>query len=179
MKKFILGFAAFLALATHAAPALAQRDDRRERPRQNIVLLATVKLSPLADSDRVRVNSCQGSEIERVSAVRVRSIRRTANLQFIDVTYGNGNVDRITFRGALQPGQQTNWIDLTGRGRCVRDIRVVGSSGGFQKAIIEIHGMKQVRDERDREDRREEDDRRDPRRDEPRDPRRDDPRGPR
>jgi hypothetical protein len=170
VKKFILGFAVFVSLALNATSAQAQHDrrdrDHDRRPRQSVVLLATVKLSPLADADRIRVNSCSGSEVERVSAVRVRSIKHTANLQFIDVTYGNGNTDRITFRGSLYQGQQTNWVDLSGRGRCVREIRVVGSSGSvlFKKAIIEIHGLKQVRDERDRQDRREEEDDRFPRR---------------
>jgi hypothetical protein len=151
------------------------------------VLLATTKLSPLIDADTLRINSCRADEAIRVSAIKVRAAKHTANLQSLEVQYGNLNNDLINIRQTLAPGQSTGWIDLEGRGRCVLSIRVVGSSGSIllKKAVIEVYGMRRERDMRDR---REElpparpmppsgprhDDRRDNRRDDRKDDRRDD-----
>lgn len=158
------------------------------RDREEVVLLGTTRLSPLADADRIRINSCAGDDVQRVAAIRIRAAKHTSNIEQIRLTYANLNTDYVDVRTTVRPGDSTGWIDVAGRARCVREIQVIGSSGslGLKKSTIEIYGIKRERDDRDRDDRRDDGPRgprddRDPRDDRgprgPRDPR--DDRGPR
>jgi Protein of unknown function (DUF2541) len=156
---------AVAALATVlATSAHAQRGPGRGPGRDQVVLLGSVKLSPVADSDTIRVNSCSDSDVQRVAAIRIRAAKHSSNLQQIELTYANSNRDIVDIRGTLRAGDSTQWIDLSGRARCVRSIRVIGSSAsiGFKKSVVEIYGVKRDRTDRDRDDRRD-DDRRDDR----------------
>lgn len=170
---------AVVALASVLATGLPAAQAQRGPGGEEVVLLGSTRLSPLADSDRIRINSCADSDVQRISAIRIRAAKHTSNIQQVQLTYANLNTDLIDLRYQIRPGDSTPWIDVAGRARCVREIRVIGSSGslGLKKSTIEIYGMKRDRDGRDRDDRRDDGPGRD---DGPRGPGRGDdgPRGP-
>lgn len=169
MKKFILACAALASVAS--VTSVAQAQSRRE----SVVLLATTKIGPF-DQDYIQINSCAGGERERIAAIRIKVVKRSATIDGLRVNYANGNYDDIPINISLREGERTRWIDLEGRARCVRSIDISGMGDIFRgRATVEIHGLK-----RERPDWEYPEDRRDDRRDD-RGPGRDDrgPRGPR
>jgi hypothetical protein len=115
-------FAAALAVALAAGASWpAQADHRVSR-------LGTARLAAHErDVDLVAV-PCR----PRVAAIKLRSANRAAEIEHVLVTYGNGERDRLPVRRYLDRGQETRWIDLGGRRRCVTEIAVVGDSEGRQ-----------------------------------------------
>jgi hypothetical protein len=112
MKKQLL---TALLLAAVATPALA---DNRVR------LLGVAQLGHREGDLEMLDVQCR----PRVSAIKLRATRGTAELQRVFVTYGNGERDSLPVRQYLDRGQETRWIDLVGRRRCVTEIGIIGDS---------------------------------------------------
>jgi hypothetical protein len=127
------------------------------RPDETVRLGGT-RLSPIVDSDTINVNSCAAGEAGRISEIRINAVQHSARITSLRVTYGNSNTDDITLNTTVRAGHATRWIDLKGRGRCVRTIRVFGRSQsiGFKEATIEIYGRRHFRTALELQDRREE-----------------------
>jgi hypothetical protein len=116
MKKTLL--AAALVLATGFGGAAIAQD------RGGVRLLGVSVLdAPEGDRDVVPV-ACR----PRVAAIKLRSVAGTAEVRRVALTYGNGERDVIRIRDVLPRGEETGWIDLAGRQRCVTSITVVGDA---------------------------------------------------
>ncbi|HVF33774.1 MAG TPA: hypothetical protein VND91_00450 [Candidatus Saccharimonadia bacterium] len=114
MRKTLIA-AAIAVAATFAGAASAQ--DR--------VRLLGVSTLDAREGDRdVVAVSCR----PRVSAIKLRSVAGTAEIQRVALTYGNGERDVIRVRDVLPRGDETGWIDLRGARRCVTSITVVGDA---------------------------------------------------
>lgn len=64
----------------------------------------------------------------RVASIKLRASRGSAELERVFVTYGNGERESLPVRRYLDRGQETRWLDLTGRRRCVTAIGIIGDS---------------------------------------------------
>ena len=113
---------ALVLAACASAPALA--DDR-------IRLLGVAQLGHREGDIEMLDVQCR----PRVSAIKLRAARGDAELQRVFVTYGNGERDSLPVRQYLNRGQETRWIDLVGRRRCVTEIGIIGDSeNGWREA---------------------------------------------
>jgi hypothetical protein len=140
MKKTLI--AAALALAAGFSGAAIAQD------RGGVRLLGVSVLdAPEGDRDVVPV-SCR----PRVAAIKLRSVAGTAEVRRVALTYGNGERDVIRVRDVLPRGEETGWIDLSGRQRCVTSITVVGDAERGRGYRDDAYGY------RDRDDRRYRDD---------------------
>ncbi|HET7844105.1 MAG TPA: hypothetical protein VFL14_08145 [Xanthomonadales bacterium] len=127
MKKRLLLTALVLA-ACAAAPAHA---DSRVRT------LGVTQLGHREGDLRMLDVQCR----PRVSAIKLRATRGTADIDRVFVTYGNGDRDSLPVRQYLDRGRETRWIDLVGRKRCVTEIGIVGDSErGWREAMREETG---------------------------------------
>lgn len=113
MKKQLL--TALVLAACAAGPAMA--DDR-------VRLLGVARLGHREGDIEMLDVRCR----PRVSAIKLRATRGNAELQRVFVTYGNGEHDSLPVRQYLDRGQETRWIDLVGRRRCVTEIGIMGDS---------------------------------------------------
>lgn len=141
MKRLSIALLAALA-AVVALPAAAEHRVR---------LLGTTRLAAHEnDVDVVQV-ACR----PRVASVKLVSANRAAEIEQVWVRYGNGEVDRLPVRRYLDRGQETRWIDLRGRRRCVTEIGVVGDAEGRQAGWFERDHHDRYADDRygHREDR--------------------------
>ena len=112
MKKILLALAVAATCAT--GPALAQ--DAR--------LLGVSTLSHReGDIDVVPV-SCR----PRVAAVKLRTTNAPAEIERVWLTYGNGEREQIRIDESLRRGEETGWIDVSGRRRCIVSVAVEGDA---------------------------------------------------
>lgn len=114
MKKTLI--AAALAIAAGFAGTATAQD------RVRLLGVSTLDARE-GDRDVVPV-SCR----PRVAAIKLRSVGDTAEIRRVALTYGNGERDVIRIRDTLPRGDETAWIDLSGRQRCVTSITVVGDA---------------------------------------------------
>ena len=146
--------------APRPQPAPAPRPVPRPMPppqRDQVVKLGSTRLGPFKDSALIQVNSCAATEAMRIDSIKVRAVAHTATINQIAVLFGNGNTEFINGPIVLREGHESNWVDLRGRGRCVRAIRVFGSATHIiHQAQIDIFGWSRVRSALDLQDRREE-----------------------
>ena len=88
----------------------------------------------------------------RVAAIKLRSVAGTAEVQRVALTYGNGERDVIRVRDVLPRGEETGWIDLSGRQRCVTSITVVGDAERGRGYRDDEYGYRDGRRYRDDDD---------------------------
>lgn len=114
MKRILLTLAVAATFA--AGPALAQ--DRGSR------LLGVSTLSAHENDVDVVPLSCRN----RLTAVKLRSANGPAEIERVWLTYGNGQREQVRIDETLRRGEQTGWIDLSGRRRCITSIAVQGDA---------------------------------------------------
>jgi hypothetical protein len=91
------------------------------------------------DVDGINVPNCQLG----VRQIQIRARRAPIDLKFVQLRFGNGEVDRLTnLPSSLRPRESTGWIDLPGGNRCLKRITIKGDTRDFarQEGVVEIWG---------------------------------------
>jgi Protein of unknown function (DUF2541) len=89
--------------------------------------------------EELEVSGCRPG----ISQIQIRARRAPVDLNSLRVRFGNGDEERITnIPSSLAPRETTGWIDLPGRTRCLRQIRLKGDTRDFanREGIVEIWG---------------------------------------
>ncbi len=110
-----------LALATGAVTAAWAKPANAQYGRWNQRGWRTVGYARVdgRDSDRIAL---RGHIRER--RIRVCAIRQPLNLRDFDIRYQNGGRQDVNTRAVLRPGTCTRAVDLRGRRRDIRDVRL-------------------------------------------------------
>ena len=96
-----------------------------------IALIASPSLDSAIGLLRAGIDDLQMLDVQcrpRVASIKLRASRGSAELERVFVTYGNGERESLPVRRYLDRGQETRWLDLTGRRRCVTAIGIIGDS---------------------------------------------------
>jgi hypothetical protein len=126
-RSVIAAFAAVLALASVSNAFAGER------------LLGATLLSGIYDRDIINVPGlCPSPANPMVRSVQLTVRRRAAQIDQLEVRYGNGVWDNLPVRERFTAGSSSRWIDLRGGERCVEAIRVVGNSEGLVQSLVEI-----------------------------------------
>jgi hypothetical protein len=115
MRKLILTAAAAAATVVAVSPAVAQQW------RWNEGNWRTVAYRQVDGRDTDTIN-LRGHIRER--AIRVCALRQPLNLRDFDIRYQNGGHQDVNTRAVLRPGTCTRAIDLRGRNRDIRSVRL-------------------------------------------------------
>jgi Protein of unknown function (DUF2541) len=88
--------------------------------------------------EEINVDGCRPG----ISQLQIRARRAPVDLNSLRVRFGNGDEERLGVPSSLAPRQSTGWIDLPGRTRCLRQIRLKGDTRDFadREGVVEIWG---------------------------------------
>ena len=117
MKKLLT---AALLLATMAANT-ARADQ----------YLGMVSLADNTDRDVVMLGPCPSFANRPVSEIQLRVKAFAAEINHLEVEYGNGAYDTLQVKEHFYPGTESRWINLRGGMRCIKKIVIVGDSDTF------------------------------------------------
>ena len=108
-----------------------------------VEFLGSTAIGNRPDYDVVPVHSC-GFGDETVAALRIAVRRDAIRIDYLEVEYGNGQSDQLHIREYFQRGTSSQWLDLPGAGRCVRNVKIYAQSRpdfrGHQ-SLVEIWGL--------------------------------------
>ena len=125
-----LGGALVVSLAMPASASAAREE-----------LLAETRLANHTDVDFVPVRSCRDGH-EFVSAIQIRVLRDTADIDQVLVQFGDRSIQELHVREVFTPRIPSRWIPLDGGKRCVRGLRVIGKSGPrAMRSLVQVFGM--------------------------------------
>jgi hypothetical protein len=126
----VLVLAALCSQASHAGPI-----------RLGQTALDTT-FGPGVERDVIRLGPCAGRVNDPIRAIKLRVLRRAAEINRLVVVYGNGTREALPVREKFLAGTESRWIDLRGANRCVVGIGIAGEtlSSPFVPAIVEIYG---------------------------------------
>ena len=96
-------------------------------------------LSDARDNDTVRLPGCETMANNYIHQMRLVVGRVGAEIEWVNVTFENGETDLLELnREFFAPGSASQWLDLRGGNRCVREIEILGDaeSSGAQSEIL-------------------------------------------
>lgn len=86
----------------------------------NFEVIGVARVDGGDDSTRVRLDRDEG----RVGQIKLRSVDGRVYVRGMDITFGNGVTQRVTFDQRLGEGEETSTVDLAGFNRQIRDITI-------------------------------------------------------
>ncbi len=109
------------------------RDDRFDRDRDD------------RRDDRGRRRDDRRRDDGRIRAFRFVVSKARADVNRIDVEYGNGRRDAFYINQEFRKGESSRYYDLRGGARCIRTITVYGKTDRniFKKARLTFYGLEQ------------------------------------
>jgi hypothetical protein len=117
MYIWILGLMTTLMIFSTPAQAQTER-----------VRLGTVSLTDQTDRDVVRLPLCRSSDNKTVSRLQLQVARFPAEINRLKVVYHNGQQQLLSVRQNFKVGTTSQWIDLSGAARCIKQIVIVGDT---------------------------------------------------
>lgn len=126
--------------------AILDYNDGGWNPRGTKMALAFTVLAPRGSTWNLPVGTCENMN-ERVTALKLIIGVQSAEINQVRVTYGNGEVDELPVRGRYRRGDHSGWVDVLGRERCIKSIRLVGrtTSGNGPYASVLVAARLQER----------------------------------
>jgi hypothetical protein len=117
------------------------RHEGRNHGERQWELLGSQRVGFHIDRDVIHVGHREG----RFSAIKLRVHDNSVYFEDLQVVYGNGERDDIQIRHKIRRGDETRALDLRGRGRIIREIRMVyRSQPNFRgKATVEVYGLRE------------------------------------
>lgn len=107
--------------------------------------LGSTTLTNRPDVDVIGVHSCATGK-GRFLRFRLQVNRNNAEINDIDIQYGNGSWDTyIPVRRFFRRGTTSRWIDLIGGRRCIKRIVVKGDTEGPRRrplALVSFVGLR-------------------------------------
>lgn len=147
MKKILLSLTLALT-ALSAAPVRAQElsndasDYELFQRFGGQVLLGDVLLGLTRSQPQLTTRTCQQNFRGRVDSIRFQVLGAAADINSLQVQFGNGQWETINpQRRHFRPGQTSQWFNLRGNDRCVRRIIVDGDTDNeffFTRARVRI-----------------------------------------
>ncbi len=118
----------------------------------NFKILASKRFGVQAREAILDVGGAEG----RIEKIKLRVWESPAFIGKAEVVYGNGDTEAIRIADRLNPGEQSDVIDLSGhRGRVIKHIRLsLRTRNDGEPSRIDLLGLEDERRGRDRDDRR-------------------------
>lgn len=134
--------AALCVLSLLVAAEAAAAPVRGFGPGYGVALLGQTALSFERDSDIVNAPGSCGRDAPYFYALRVEVSQNAAEIDYLAVTFGNGEAQRLPLRAHFGPGAGSRVIDLEGNARCIERFQVIGRTErpGFQ-AVVKLFGL--------------------------------------
>ena len=111
-------------------------------PGYGVALLGQTALGFERDSDVVNAPGSCGRDAPYFYALRVEVSQNAAEIDYLAVTFGNGEAQRLSIRAHFAPGAGSRVVDLEGSARCIERFQVIGRTErtGFQ-AVVKVFGL--------------------------------------
>lgn len=130
------GIIGFILGKIHEKNKDKKKDDFVWDTNENVILkdmgrelvLGSVVLRPQGGADAVRFPKCDVSKNRPVRALRFRVDRADAYLRAVQITYQNGQSESVRVDDVFNKNQSSNWFNVDGGRRCIKQIRVVGEA---------------------------------------------------
>lgn len=92
------------------------------------IVMGSAYLMDRKDVDTLKFNVCSLTRNERVYAIKLKVSHFAAEIDRVEVTYMNGDVEYLSVRDYFLPGSESRWINLAGGDRCIKRIKVWGDA---------------------------------------------------
>ena len=103
--------------------------------------LGYAQLNDQLTNDTVALPSCDNGDNNYVSEVSFMVTHSGAQIDWVYLTFENGETDVLEFRrNYFNAGQTSRWIDLRGEYRCIGQIEILGHSDSGNQAEILFFG---------------------------------------
>jgi hypothetical protein len=107
-------------------------------------LLGAAVLTGIPDRDIINVPGiCPSPAHPMIRSLKVTVRKHAAQIDQLDVRYGNGIWEPLDVRQHFAPETSSRWIDLRGDNRCVDAIKIVGRADGMnhdRDTLVEVWG---------------------------------------